>query len=153
YRPLLAKQDHHATAEILKEANICFLDAVTARTFIYNNHELGLRFLEQTARALGETEERLYEVAVLDVHVRLIHLLLLFRDNWGQTLEDGSVSIVLPVTREEIASMVGARPESIYRAIRRLESDGLALFKGRQVHIEHFELLAEELQINLQTVQ
>ena len=152
YRPFLAKQPHRAGASIIEDARICFIDAAAVRTILQNNHELGLQFLERTAQALGEAEERLYEMAVLNVDTRVIHLLILYHDQWGSHMEDGSVNITLPITRNDMASMIGAHPDSVTRAIRQLELKGLVQVDGRLIHIEEFDLLAEQLHTNLEHV-
>jgi CRP/FNR family transcriptional regulator len=149
YRPFLAKQPHRACAEVIEDASICFVDAQTVRTFLQNNHELGVEFLKCTARALGDTEERLFKMAVLNVDTRVVHLLVLFHDQWGRYLADGSLDIRLPITRDDMASMIGAHPDSVTRSIRHLESKGLLRAKGRSFHIKEFGLLAEQLQLDL----
>lgn len=149
YRPFLAKQPHRACAEVIEDARICFIDAQTIRSILLNNHELGVEFLECTARALGEAEEQLFKMAVLNVDTRVIHLLVLFHDRWGSHLEDGSVNIRLPITRDDMASMIGAHPDSVTRAIRHLESKGLMQVDGRSFRIKEFNLLAEQLHTDL----
>lgn len=149
YRPFLAHQSHRASAEIIEDALICFINAPTVRKILQNNHELGVQFLECTARALGEAEERLFEMAVLNVDIRFIHLLFLFHDRWGSQSEDGSITIKLPVTRDDLAAMLGAHPDSVTRAIRQLESRGLVQVDGRLIRIEEFDLLAERLHNDL----
>ena len=149
YRPFLAKQTHRAEAVIIEDARICFINAGTVRIILQKNHELGLRFLERTARVLGEAEERIFEMATLSLDVRVIHLLVLYHDQWGKHLEDGSVSINLPVSREDFASMIGAHPGSLSRAIRQLESKGLIQVDGRYIRINDFDLIAEQLHTDL----
>lgn len=149
YRPFLAKQPHRAGAEVIEDARICFIDAETVREIIQNNHELGLQFLERTAAALGEAEERIFEMAALKVDTRVIHLLVLFHDQWGKHLEDGSVDITLPITRNDLASMIGAHPDSVTRAIKSLESKGLVQVEGKSILIEEFDQLADQLHTDL----
>ncbi len=149
YRPFLAKQHHRAQADVIEHARVCFVDAHTVRTILQNNHQLGLQFLERTAKALGETEERLFEMAVLNVDTRVIHLLVLYRDRWGRRLADGSVRMTLPITRDDFASMIGAHPDSVTRAIRNLESKGLLRVNGRVVRIDQLNLLTERLHTDL----
>lgn len=145
YRPLLAHENHRAGAEVIKDAHICFVDAKTMRALLANNPALGLSFLERTAKALGEAEERLFDVAALSVRVRLVHLLLLLRDRCGHIAADGTLVLNLPLTRRDLASMIGARPESVSRAFRDLQDDGLALASGRQIHLPQYSRLVEEL--------
>lgn len=150
YRPFLAKQPHRAGAEVIEDARVCFIDSATVRTILQNNHELGMQFLERTARALGEAEERIFEMATLNVDTRVIHLLILYHDQWGRHLEDGSVQITLPITRDDMASMIGAHPDSVTRAIRQLESKGIVQVEGRTVHIEEFDSLADLLHVDME---
>ena len=149
YRPFLAMQPYRACAQVIEDARICFIDAGTVRTILHNNHELGIEFLRCTARALGEAEEQLFKMAVLKVDTRVIHLLVLFHDQWGSDLEDGSVNIRLPITRDDMASMIGAHPDSVTRAIRHLESQGLMQVDGRSFRIKEFNLLAEQLHTDI----
>jgi CRP/FNR family transcriptional regulator len=149
YRPLLAREDHRASAEVTKDSRVCFINAKTMWELILSNPDLGLRFLERTAKALGEVESRFFEVAALSVRVRLVHLLILLRDKCGSVTEDGTLVLELPLTRQDLASMIGARPESVSRAFHELKKDGLARSSGRQVHVTQYARLIEELHSNI----
>lgn len=152
YRPLLAKEDHRASAEVTKDSRICFLDAKIARQLAASNPDLGMGFLERTVKALGEVEERFFEVAVQSVRVRLVHLLILLQDKCGRFASDGTLILELPLTRQDLASMIGARPESVSRAFLELKKDGLAESSGREIHVTQYDRLIEELHSNLPTV-
>ena len=149
YRPLLAKENHRASAEVTKDSRVCFVDAKATWELISKNPDLGLRFLERTAKALGEVESRFFEVAALSVRVRLVHLLILLRDKCGRFSTDGTLILELPLTRQDMASMIGARPESVSRAFHELKEDGLAQSSGRQVHVTEYARLIEELHSNI----
>lgn len=149
YRPLLAKENHRATAEVIKDARICFVDAQTMHRFLLSNPKLGLRFLEHTARAFGEAEERLFQIAALSVRTRIIHLLILFRDIYGSTTVDGKLLLKLPMTWRALAEMIGARPESVSRTLRDIQDEGLINLSGRTVRINRVESLIGELHGNL----
>jgi CRP/FNR family transcriptional regulator len=149
YRPLLAKENHRATAEVIKEARICFVDAPVMHRFLLSNPKLGMRFLEHTAQALGETEERLFHVAALSVRTRIIHLLILLRGHYGTTTSGGTLFIELPMTQRDLANMVGARPESVSRAFRDIQDDGLLDLSGRMVRVDQVDRLVDELHHNL----
>lgn len=149
YRPLLAKENHRATAEVINDARICFVDAPTMHGFLLSNPKLGMRFLEHTAQALGEAEERLFQVSALSVRTRIIHLLILLRDHYGTTTSDGTLFIELPMTRRDLANMIGARPESVSRAFRDIQDDGLLDLSGREVRVDQVDRLVGELHHNL----
>ena len=149
YRPLLAKENHRATAEVIKQARVCFIGAAIMRSFLRSNPKLGMCFLERTAEALGEAEERMFQVAALSVRSRLIHLLILLCDHYGTTTTDGTLFVELPMTRGDLADMIGARPESVSRVLRNIQNDGLVGLSGRVVRVDRIDRLINELHHNL----
>ena len=138
-----------AGADVIQRARICFLPkTITNRLFI-SNPELGAGFLQRTAQALGAADERFFETVTLPARVRFIHLLMLMRKNYGSIIEDGSLSLELPLTRRDIASMLGIKAESLSRVVRDIESEGLAHFSGKRIKVANPNLLLEELDAGL----
>ena len=149
YRPMLARENHRASADIIKKSTVCFLDTQTILEILHGNPDLGMKFLERTAKALGEVEERFFEVAALNVRIRLVHLLLLLNDRFGRISDDGMLILELPLSRRDMASMIGAQPESVSRTIHDLQKEGLANFSGRNVHVPVYDRLVDELHVGL----
>ncbi|MCG8509742.1 MAG: Crp/Fnr family transcriptional regulator [Rhodospirillales bacterium] len=145
YRPLLAKENHRATAEVIQDAKICFVDAATMHRLLFSNPRLGMRFLENTARAFGDAEDRLFQVAALSLRTRIIHILVLLRQQYGRVGKDGTLLLELPMSRRDLAEMIGARPESVSRTLREIKNDGLIRISGRKVGIDQFDRLVDEL--------
>jgi len=114
-------------------------------SLLLNNPTLGMRFLELTAQTLGGAEARLFQVAALSVRTRIIHILILLRDHYGKMADDGALFLDLPMSRRDLADMIGARPESVSRNMRELMNDGLISLAGRTVQIDRPELLVDEL--------
>jgi len=56
---------------------------------------------------------------------RLAALVLHLAERFGDELEDGSVTIPLPLRRTELARLIGATVETTIRVIRKWERDGL----------------------------
>lgn len=144
YRPLLAKENHRATAEVMREAKICFLPKDIIHLLLSRNPQLGAKFLQRTARALGAADERFFEMVSLTARVRFIHLLKILQERCGYVVEDGSLCLELPVTRCEIASMLGIRSESFSRLVREIETEGFVHFSGSRITIANPELLFKE---------
>src|SRR5664280_282212 len=86
--------------------------------------------------------DMMFRQATLSNRHKLVHLLLVLVQRHGHQHTNGSQSIELPVSRRDLASMVGTRHETISRIIGRLETDGVAYFSGRQVTIPNVEALA-----------
>jgi CRP/FNR family transcriptional regulator len=145
YRPYLAGEPHRGSAEALENSVICFVDGVTVKRLLEHNPGLGLQFLERTARALGEAEEAYFQSLTLTARTRFAHLLVVLKERYGTTAEDGSLTLELPMARRDLAAMIGARPESMSRIIRKLNDDGIARFSGRTVEVPSVRRLIDEL--------
>jgi len=146
YRPLLADQKHLASAEVLKPCEICFINRTTVMALMHSNPTLGLNFLKRAARELGEAEERFHESVTLSVRARFAHLLIGLYEKYGTVGEDGSMLLELPVSRADLAAMLGVRRESVSRVIHELETEGLTHFIDRRVHVADLDSLMDEFQ-------
>lgn len=144
YRPLLAEQNHRASAEVLKPCYICFIDRTTVRSLMESNPALGLNFLRKAAVELGEAEERFHESVTLSVRARFAHLLIALQQKYGYTAEDGGLVLELPVSRADLAAMLGVRRESVSRVIHELETEGLTHFIDRNVQLPDLDSLMDE---------
>ncbi len=148
YRTYFAGGSYRASAEVLQTARVCFIDRTTVDQLLAHNPTLGLQFLRRMADRLEDAEAaRLHSVA-LPVRARLAHLLLVFKERFGDADERGQISIQLPVSRQDMAAMVGARAETIARAIHELDDAKVALFSGRRVVVPDLDLLLNELDVD-----
>ncbi len=145
YRPLLAGENHHGSAEALKESTVCFIDKDTVWDLLNGNPGLGIEFLKIAAKALGEAEEEIFQLANFSLRTRVAHLLVALIRRYGNSSASGRVTFDLPLSRLDLAAMVGARPESVSRAIREMTDDGVAYFSGRTVDVPNFESLLMEI--------
>jgi len=146
YRSFLAGNDHNNSAEALEQSVICFVRGSTVRSVLEHNSTLGLRFLKHAARDLDDAEEKILQSTILPVRARFAHLLLVLKDRYGVTGEDGGLVLELPLSRQDMAAMIGIRPETMSRTIRSFEEDNIAQFSGRRVHVARIEDLIRELE-------
>jgi CRP/FNR family transcriptional regulator len=147
YRAVLADENHRAAAEAVQGGSVCFIDRATVRALLERNPALGLRFLGRATRELDAAEERALLGATMTLRARFAHLLLVFKDRFATSAGDGAFTLELPLSRQDLAAMVGARPESMSRAIRSLEDDGVARFSGRTVHVPRLDTLLDEIDL------
>lgn len=144
YRPIAAGQPHRASAEVLKPSIICFIDKETVQRMIQGNPALGLNFLKRAAKELGDAEERFHESVTLTTRARFAHLLIIMQQQFGHPADDGSQQLTLPLSRSDLAAMLGVRRESISRVIHELESMGITRITEREVVIPDPESLIRE---------
>ena len=145
YRSFLSGEHHRDSAEVLKQGTICFIERDPIRRILVDNPNLGLRFLQRATRELGDADDRVLRNVTLSVRARFVHLMLVLRDRFGASEENGAVSLELPLSRQDLAAMIGTRPETVSRTVRQLEADGIARFTGRMVHVPVFARLLDEV--------
>ena len=147
YRTFFSGSGYSASAEALTPARICFIDKSGVALLLERNPSLGQKFLLRLATDLEEAEDARLQASTLSVRARLAHLLLTLKDRFGSVTEDGTLTIQLPLTRQDLASMVGTRPETIARTIRVLTDEGVAKFAGRIVTVPDLDALLDETEL------
>jgi CRP-like cAMP-binding protein len=145
YRSFLTDGEHKTSAEALGPTVVCHINRATVTALLASNPALGLRFLKRSIGELEHAHDMMFRQATLSNRHKLVHLLLVLVQRHGRRHANGSQSIDLPVSRRDLASMVGTRHETISRIIGRLETDGVAHFSGRQVTIPSVQALAAEI--------
>jgi len=145
YRSFLGGGNHVTSAEAVKPSVVCFIEKSVVRDLIDRNPALGQRFLRRVAKDLGRATERYHQELTLTVRHRLLNLLLILNDRYGTADETNKATIELPLSRQELAALIGTRPETLARTIQNLRSNDLAYFNGRHVAIPHLDDLLDEL--------
>jgi CRP/FNR family transcriptional regulator len=146
YADYFGDKGYNGNAESLDAVTACFIDRNSLRTLLDHNPALGLRFLRHIAEDLKDAEESSMQQALYTVRIRLAHLLLTLKDHYASVDEDGTIVMSLPMTRQDIAALLGARPETIYRTIQQMETDKVVNFSGHTVIIPDLDLLLDEIE-------
>lgn len=145
YQAFLAGRPHQHGAEALGPSVVCHVDRATLTALLDAIPALGLRFLKRSIGEVEQAYDAIFRQSVLSNRHRLVHLLLAMVRRAGRADGNGCRKFELPVSRRDLASMIGARHETVSRIMGRLESDGVAYFSGRCVSIPSVDRLAAEL--------
>ncbi len=144
FRSLLADEPHGVSAEVMKGTRVCHVLPGPARRVVAEDHGLVMRFFRHLARDMAASDTRVLETVTASCRVRFLRLIL----NCGTPVTgvsgDARMSLDLPLSRQDFASMIGIRPESMSRLIRNIEGEGLARFSGRRVEILDLARMASE---------
>lgn len=147
YVAYFSQRPYAATAEAITRSKVCFLRSDALESLLQRNPALAFRFTSTLARRVADEQESKVEAMLHPLRARVAHLLLLLRDRFGTVADDGTITINVPLSRQEIASLVGARPESISRVIRQLEEQGVAHFEGRAVVVPDLDPLMDAAEL------
>jgi CRP/FNR family transcriptional regulator len=145
YRSFLEGGNHITSAEAVKPSHVCFIEKAVVRDLLDYNPALGYQFLHRVAKDLGRATERFHQGNTLSVRDRFIHLLLILKGKYASAGQNGEITIDLPLSRQDLAALVGTRPETLARTIRQMEDEGVAEFKGRHLHLPDPDALFDHI--------
>lgn len=148
-RTFFTDSEYSASAVALTPTRVCFVDKNTAKRLLSNNTQVNQAFLKTIAQALHQAEEDKLHFATLSVRARLAHLLLKLKDRYGRVDNHYTLFIELPLSRQDMASMIATRPETLSRTIRSMEKDGVVKFSKRAVKVPDLDALMDELEKNI----
>jgi CRP-like cAMP-binding protein len=136
--------NYTAAAEALSPCRVCFFPKRAIDEVINKEPQIRNRFMRLLADELKHYGEARLSTATRPLQERMIALLLEMESSCGRRDDSGALLLKLPISRRDIAAMLGIRPETVARTIRHLADANLAHFKGREVCIpkpfqHHFE--------------
>ena len=100
-------------------------------------------FLRELASDRGPPNALLLRGPHMSIRERVANLLLILRDKFAVADAEGGLVFQLPIRRQEIAALVGVRPETLSRVIRDFEEEGLAMFDGRRIVVRRPDQLMQ----------
>lgn len=142
YRSLLAHEPYAATAEILEEANICFVDSKIFFHILETHPATAFHVMSALAQDLGRAEQQMINLTHKNIRERLAELLLVFEKQYGQKTAKG-VKLDISLTREELAELIGTTQESLIRLMSEFRQDGLIAVDGRNITLLNIKKLVE----------
>ena len=145
HRAYFGDDPHTATAVALTNCVICRYRPDYLTTLMDKYPRLYKLFLWLLARDKGPPDSLVLRNTHLPVKVRLIYLLLILKHQFAEEDHDCELCFKLPMNRKDISTMIAARPETVARAIKELESDGMAKFSGRNVTVPDIDRLTDSV--------
>lgn len=101
---------------------------------IYKVPQIAVGMLAELAARLRKTDRKIEGLALLDVTSRISETLLQLATEQGSETEDGILLENRP-THQQLANMSGTTRETVSRVLKRLESQGYIVTKGRSITI------------------
>jgi CRP-like cAMP-binding protein len=128
--------DHHypISATALEPVTACYIDLEFFQATIRVNQGFTQGLLLFFADELQESEKKMRNLAHMQVKGRVAQALLQLREQFGVTPE-GYVGLTL--SRQDLASLVGATYETVFRIINELGQDRLIRVEGKHIAIEN----------------
>jgi CRP/FNR family transcriptional regulator len=123
-----------ATATMLQDGKVFFLDKLELERDLYNYPELSMQMISYMSDALREMTSQLRDVALLDVYAKTVKTLERLGNKFNNGLNRWDIEI--PLTVQEFATVVGTTRESVSRVFSKLKKDGIIDMKSRKIIIK-----------------
>lgn len=142
HRSLFSKENYSASATVIEDSEICFLDKNYIYSALQDNPSVALNLIQKLSRDMGAAETRNASMSQKNARERLAELLLTFKKSYGIE-ENGRTRLEIKLNRDEIASLVGTANETIIRLISEFREEGIIEQEGKVMYIIDEEKLLE----------
>ena len=147
YQEFLTKVPYRNSAEALKPCHVCFLGRPLIRQLLEASPSVGERFLRRSMDDFQRLEDDYVDSKTMDVRGRLLHVLMVLYERCGDADEDAGHFVDIPISRQDLAALVGTTPETISRTISKLNQSGLVRFHGKRADIPNLDAIYSEIAI------
>ncbi len=133
------------SAEVLVDAKVYILEKSTVLDLFVSRPVFAQRVLKQIIKAKEDAYLRQYQLINLNVRQRMARCLLDLSKIFGEITNKG-LKIKLPLSREELASIVGIAPETAIRLVSDFKNNRLINEENHEIIIIDDQALESEYQ-------
>lgn len=137
--PLFDGKTYDSNCEALEESTLLFIPKEKFLQLFVKNPKISLKILQGFAKRLRELTQQIETLTSKDVPQRLATYLL--EEYEKQRTNREKIEITLNISRSMLASYLGTVIETLSRALRKLQDDGLIEVKGRKITVLNLEKL------------
>ena len=127
------------SATALEPLNACFIGLEFFRASLKVNQDFMYGLLIFFADELQESERKMRNLAHMQVKGRVAQALITLQEKFGRT-QEGFIQMTL--SRQDLASLVGATYETVFRIINELAEEELITLSGKNIAINDAAKLA-----------
>lgn len=130
YAELLSDVKYTTTATALEDSSLCFIPKEDFMEMLHESQALTDTFMKMVCRDLMEAETKMTDISYTPVRGRLAEALLQLHDTYE---EDYADKVVIPISREDLAHLVGTAKETVIRLLSEFKDDQLIKTEGRKI--------------------
>ena len=131
-RSLISEEVSNLTAVALNDMEVCFIPKEEIVKDLSKNPDFTMSVLKDMAQSLKIADDLILDMAQKTVKQRLAETLL-HLENKFKTDNEGAINI--PLSREDIANIIGTATESAIRLLSGLKKEKVINFKGKSIEI------------------
>ncbi|MFV1450960.1 Crp/Fnr family transcriptional regulator [Maribacter sp. HS] len=131
-RSVIAEDYTNLSATAINDMEVCFIPKEIITTTLNTNPYFSLEVLRHMAHDLKEADDVIVNMSQKTVKQRLAEALLYLKQNYG---EDENGFLLLTLSRDDYANIVGAATESLIRMLSDFKKKGLIKTEGKKIGI------------------
>ncbi|MDX5418990.1 MAG: response regulator [Hymenobacteraceae bacterium] len=132
YLDLLEEKPYRESAMALEDSEVYIIPREDFYTLLYQNRDVAGKFIKILSDDLADREERLLKLAYNSVRKRVAEALLFVEKQYK---EDPNYKSEVSITREDLASIVGASKETVIRTLADFKDENLIDTRGSKIKI------------------
>lgn len=145
YRALLSNERYASSAITLEDASICLIEKDFFFKSMESTPKLMFEVVKKMSRDLKEAEDHIVSLSQKNVRERMAEALLFLKATYG--LEEDQQTIMVNLSREEIADYVGTSTESCIRLLSEFNHDKIIELQGKKIKILNLPQLIQTANI------
>lgn len=134
YLPLLQDCEYQDSATSMEETELTVISKEDFNQLVHSNKDVSLKFIKMLSNEIIEKEEELIKFAYNTVRKRVAEGILKIASKYENPTE-----VAFPVSREDLANIVGTAPESVIRVLSEFKEDNLIKTEGRKLILTNKE--------------
>ncbi len=131
-RSVIVEECTNLSAVAVSDMEVCFVPKEIITNTLVNNPNYAVEVLRHMAHDLKEADDVIVNMSQKTVKQRVAEAFLYLRKNFG---EDKEGFLLLTLSREDIANIVGTATESAIRVISEFRKKGLIRTSGKKIGV------------------
>lgn len=144
---VFAGQSFPANAQAVEESDLFFFSRKAFIDLIAKHPSLALNMLAILSMRLRQFTVQVENLSLKEVPGRLASYLIYLANEHMKDTPFGSNQVMLPISKGQLASLLGTIPETLSRILNRMSAQGIITVQGATIVLENREAL-ESLVIN-----
>ncbi len=132
FRSFLTNTRHKTEARALLPSRVCTVAHRDANRVVQGNPSVLTRLATRCTTEIDNNRERIIATAITSNKQRLFDLLLGLMGAHGERVGN-QMHMQLPLSRSDLADLIGVQPETMSRLFKRLKDDGAFVVAGRDI--------------------
>lgn len=131
-RSVISEESSNLSAVAVNDMQLCFIPKEVIVDSLHKNPDFTLEVLRHMANDLRQADDVIVNISQKTVKQRIAEAFLYLKNNYG---EDKEGFLLLTLSREDIANVVGTATESCIRIISEFKKKGLLKSSGKRLGI------------------